>query len=515
MGMGCGRRWGWVLWVGCGVSAAVGLGGGAWAQSATDGAIGGQVLSAAGRPIAGALVVVRGSETGLTVGARSGLGGEFLVVRLPVGEYTVTIRSAGVVLTLPATVEVGLGEVTEVEARIAQPAMGAAGSGGGTGLGSADVTEAEVAGLPVDGGDWRALAQTVPGANGVGEPDGGADEVSFRGVDLTQNSSRNDGASGDESFGGMRAGAGVEEEPGVGSDEVDGREFGRGERGELGGGWGPAGGVGVCVFAGGGAGVSRAGAGGRGGLWVRAVWAWRGGVVTTVSRSGGNEAARDGVLYGAGQRVGGGESVFDCVELREWGGDEWAGEAGGHAAAVWRERGRSGDGVWKSDRRLARMNADQGQRQRQGLGEEQRQGKDNSKSPGCSIFMRSMSSVRNFPAISAPGYAGFYQLTATQTALLANRGVTLAKTNAALNYLDSLTGTVARQADQTVNFGRVDWQRKGGSQLVLEYNRARWSAPAGARSGAVVDRGVCEHWVELWQGGLRAWRGGCRIFAAG
>jgi hypothetical protein len=97
---------------------------------------------------------------------------------------------------------------------------------------------------------------------------------------------------------------------------------------------------------------------------------------------------------------------------------------------------------------------------------------------------------RNFPAISAPGYAGFYSLTASQTALLANRGVTPAQTNAALNYLDSLTGTVARRADRTVNFGRVDWQHGSGSRVVLEYNRARWSSPAGARSEAVVDRGV-------------------------
>jgi hypothetical protein len=97
---------------------------------------------------------------------------------------------------------------------------------------------------------------------------------------------------------------------------------------------------------------------------------------------------------------------------------------------------------------------------------------------------------RNFPAISAPGYGGFYSLTANQTALLANRGVTPAQTNAALNYLDSLTGTVARRADQTVNFGRVDWQYGSGSRVVMEYNRARWSSPAGARSEAVVDRAV-------------------------
>ena len=361
--MGCGRGWGWVLWIGC--CAGVGLGARVWAQSATDGAIGGQVLSAAGKPIAGAMVVVKGSETGLSVGTRSGVGGEFLVVRLPVGEYTVTIRSAGVVLTLPATVEVGLGEVTEVEARIAQPAMGAAGSGGGTGLGSADVTEAEVAGLPVDGGDWRALAETVPGANGVGE----LDEVSFRGVDLTQNSSRNDGASGDESFGGMRAGAGVEEEPGVGSDEAMDGSSGVGS--------------GASSVADGGQragsayafsqaavrefrvqGQSDAAAYGSA-LYGHGV----GGVVTTVSRSGGTKlhgmgfyTMRDSAWaavnpfaiasnYANGVVTSG---LVKPADMRQ----QFGGSVGGPVM-----------GFGKSDRRLARMNADQGQRQRQGLGE--------------------------------------------------------------------------------------------------------------------------------------------------
>jgi hypothetical protein len=512
-----------LLSIGCCVSAGVGLGGRAWAQSATDGAIGGQVLSAAGKPIAGALVEVRGSETGLSVGTHSGVGGEFLVVRLPVGEYTVTIRNAGVVLTLPATVEVGLGEVTEVEARIAQPAMGAAGSGGGTGLGSTDVTEAELAGLPVDGGDWRALAQTVPGANGVVDPDSSADEVSYRGVDLTQNSSRNDGASGDESFGGRRAGTGVEEDPAAGSDEVMDRTSGVGS--------------GASSVADGGQragsayafsqaavrefrvqGQSDAAAYGSA-LYGHGV----GGVVTTVSRSGGTK------LHGIG---------FYTVRDSAWAAVNPFAIASNYANGVvtsglvkpadMRQQfgGRVGGPVMgfasrQSGRGLMRMNGEreqgQGVGEGQGLGQEQGEGQEQRRGQGPRLFYFYAfdQQLRNFPAISAPGYAGFYTLTASQTALLANRGVSPAQTNAALNYLDSLTGTVARQADQTVNFGRVDWQRKGGSLMVLEYNRARWSAPAGARTSAVVDRGVSSlgssygkvdsgvlRWVESFRGGL-------------
>ena len=48
----------------------------------------------------------------------SGTRGEFLVVRLPVGEYEVTVEDAGAMLTLPGQVAVGLGEVTEITARL-------------------------------------------------------------------------------------------------------------------------------------------------------------------------------------------------------------------------------------------------------------------------------------------------------------------------------------------------------------------------------------------------------------
>jgi hypothetical protein len=97
---------------------------------------------------------------------------------------------------------------------------------------------------------------------------------------------------------------------------------------------------------------------------------------------------------------------------------------------------------------------------------------------------------RNYPAVSTPGYAGFYALTSVQTALLANRGVTPAQINSALNYLNSLTGTIARKQDQDINFIKTDWQAAQRHRLSVEYNRARMDAPAGARSGAVVDRGM-------------------------
>jgi len=105
--MGLGR--GCLRWVAALSVAWVGLVLVAGAQSGTDGAIGGRVLSAAGVPVAGALVVVRETDTELSLRARSGQHGEFLVVHLPVGEYEVTVEDAGARVTLPGTVRVGLG----------------------------------------------------------------------------------------------------------------------------------------------------------------------------------------------------------------------------------------------------------------------------------------------------------------------------------------------------------------------------------------------------------------------
>ena len=112
--------------------------------------------------------------------------------------------------------------------------------------------------------------------------------------------------------------------------------------------------------------------------------------------------------------------------------------------------------------------------------------------------------MRDFPAISTPDDPNFYALTPTQRALLGNRGVTPAKVNAALNYLDSLTGTIARRQDQTINFGKVDWQAAEHHRVSVQYDRARSSSPAGVRSAPVVDRRQGEHGQQLWQSGCVA-----------
>ncbi|HEY0308967.1 MAG TPA: carboxypeptidase regulatory-like domain-containing protein [Acidobacteriaceae bacterium] len=97
---------------------------------------------------------------------------------------------------------------------------------------------------------------------------------------------------------------------------------------------------------------------------------------------------------------------------------------------------------------------------------------------------------RDFPAASSPQSPQFYSLIANQTALLRNnRGLTMAKINAALGYLSSLGGTLPRLGNQTVNFPKLDWVRSR-QHASLQYNRMRWNSPAGVQTQTVVARGL-------------------------
>lgn len=107
---------------------------------------------------------------------------------------------------------------------------------------------------------------------------------------------------------------------------------------------------------------------------------------------------------------------------------------------------------------------------------------------GVFYFLAGEAQERYFPAEATPRNPAFYALIANQTALLGNRGVSTAATDAALGYLSGLGGEVGRRGDETVLFPKMEWVR-GRGKVSVQYNRMRWSSPAGAQSQAVVARG--------------------------
>lgn len=111
-----------------------------------------------------------------------------------------------------------------------------------------------------------------------------------------------------------------------------------------------------------------------------------------------------------------------------------------------------------------------------------------------SLFVSLEALLREDHLVSTPALANFYNLSADQLALLANRGVDGAATNAALNYLDSLTGTTARQAYRVMGTARVDAAPTGRDRVTASYAGNRFDSPSGAALGqssdAVVSRGM-------------------------
>jgi hypothetical protein len=112
----------------------------------------------------------------------------------------------------------------------------------------------------------------------------------------------------------------------------------------------------------------------------------------------------------------------------------------------------------------------------------------------ASIFGSLELQMHNDHIVCTPELASFFSLTPEQTALLGTRGVGSATTNAALNYLNSLTGTVARSARRSLAFVRLDASPTTRDQLSLTYAGNRFDAPSGAALGqasdAVVARGT-------------------------
>ena len=434
----------------------------AGAQTAVDGAVSGFIGDVGGAALVGAAIEAENIATGARSTAKTGSRGEFLVTGLAAGVYRVRVeyeRFATITLQ-PVTVEVG--GVTAVQARLrvgtvatsvtvsATPdaAVSATVDELSSAVVSSVITPGELERLPDNGRRWQSFALLTPTVHADPEGDG---LLSFRGVASTQNSSRIDGGDDDQSFGGVPRGTGV-----VSGEEIeDAAESGASVSGRTGGGSSSVGG-----------GYGRH-AGAAYTFSQEAVREFRvsgqnytalyghaaGGIITTVSKSGTDQ------LHGTG---------FYLVRSSALGATNPFSVATSYVDGV-----VSSETVKPHDLR---------QQFGGSLG--------GAAVPGKLFYFYAYDQQRrNFPAISSPQYANFFSLTPIQTGLLNNRGVTSAKITAALNYLDSLTGAVARRQDQTIHFGKLDWQAAERHRFGLQYDRARSSSASGARSSPVVDVG--------------------------
>ncbi|HCZ32330.1 MAG TPA: hypothetical protein DHV93_01965, partial [Holophagaceae bacterium] len=81
--------------------------------------LGGRVLDPAGAAVAGATVVIRNGETGLTRTVQTNGEGRYMATLLPVGPYTVTVTKAGFQTAGNVKVNLNLGDAAPLTIRLA------------------------------------------------------------------------------------------------------------------------------------------------------------------------------------------------------------------------------------------------------------------------------------------------------------------------------------------------------------------------------------------------------------
>jgi hypothetical protein len=457
------------------VGGAVALSVRVWAQGPVDGAIRGHISAVCGpyphRCVAGEVRVhVTSPDLGVERDVDADSTGDFLLLRLPPGEYELRATSQrlgeGVAGIAVARLDLEGGDLDDVMLTLGPPRQGAPAA---LGLTSFDPTTLNLAGqletLPVEGRRWEDLVELdsetneEPAASSAGE--GSSDDeddpasrvsagdgaaatgLSYAGLPSTQGEFSLDGLSGDQSFragprgsatGGASSGASYNQGS-VRSFRVLPRNFSAQ--------YGMVGGMAV---------ISReASSVLHGNAFVRArESAWAATNPFSIATH-----YNDGVVTSEGVKPEGSQLQF--------------------GGSVGLPLGRVSEKT-KARRRRSRF-----QRAMEG------------REP-LSLFASVEALLHDDHIVSTPAEANFYSLSDDQLALLANRGVDGTARNAALDYLDSLTGTTERQAYRVMGTVRLDASPTARDHVMVSYAGNRFDSPSGAALGqasdAVVARGM-------------------------
>jgi hypothetical protein len=176
-----------------------------FAQSTTDGAIGGSVTDPSGAVVPGAKVTVHNNSTNAEQTVTSDETGYFRVAKLQPGAYTVKVEAAGLAPYTAETVIVAVGSLTDFSPKLSVASAGATiqviAETPSINTSSADfapvVDQTQISNLPINGGRWSDFALLTPGVvndiNGFGL-------LSFRGISTLLNNNTVDGADNNQAF---------------------------------------------------------------------------------------------------------------------------------------------------------------------------------------------------------------------------------------------------------------------------------------------------------------------------
>lgn len=425
------------------------------AQSATNGAIGGSVYDAAGATVPDAEITAVNNATGQTLKAKTSASGGYRILEVTPGEYTVTVTATGyqtyketrVIVTVGSINNVSpkldVGSVTSVvEVTSALPELQTQGNDFAT-----TIDQVQIDNLPINGRRWSNFALLTPGV--VANSDGFG-LLSFRGISFLLNNSTVDGMDNNQAYfseerGRTRASYSISQAA-VQEFQVNtsnySAEFGRAA----------------------------------------------GGVINTVTKSGTNKLHGELFYYDRDNQWGAMNPYTQLVNQ----------QADGSYAAVnykpkdWRKQWGFGiGGPLIKDKLFWFYSYDQSSRNFPGTAR--------ASDPSDTFAKADATLPANYTCTG-----GKYSLTSGTTgttspgsqyacslanALNLGNGASGYQAGAAyyaqgLQIIQSFLGQVPRHSDQVLNFPRLDWQINNTNHAIFEYNRLRYSAPAGIQTQA-------------------------------
>jgi len=424
------------------------------AQSSTDGAIGGTVTDPQGLAVADATVVVRSNTTNAEQTAKTDSSGFFRIVHLQPSAYTVTISATGFVKYQSSQVVVQVGVLTDISNKLA------IGSTTQTVEVTSEVplintTTPEFAGiidqrtlqdLPVSNYRWSSYAALTPGVVIDGS---GFGLLSFRGQSTLLNNVTIDGADDNQAYfseerGRTRAGystakAAVQEFQ-VNTSNYS-TEFGRAA----------------------------------------------GGVVNSITKSGGNQFHGE-LYFNHRDSSWGAYNNFARLNVLN---PATATFVSTHIKPTDKRRqygGAIGGPIWR-DKVFFFFAGD----------------RFDHNFPSVAVPIQS-ASLFTVPDTALPagkvcnGTGGAAPSTIDATACTLQTRLSLPNYTAAANAyisgisgLNTMLGTVPRKGLQTIFFPKVDWQINAANHASFEFNRLRWTSPAGIQSGLTTNNGIASY----------------------
>lgn len=412
-----------------------------YAQSTTDGAIGGTVYDANGAVVANATVTVHNIGTNAEKTITSNDSGYYRITNLAPGTYAVTINQQGFAPYKAELVTVQVGSITDVSPHLgigsANEIVDVTGEAPQINTTSADfaptLNQEAISNLPINGGRWSNFALLTPG---VVSDSSGFGLLSFRGISTLLNNNTVDGADNNQAFfseerGRTRAGYSTPksaiEEFQVNTSNYS-AEYGRSA----------------------------------------------GGVINTVTKSGNNNIHGEGYFYDR-DNVWGAANAFTAINVQTAPGvftsqnfkpTDWRKMAGGAVG-----------GPVIKDKLFFFMAYDWYHRNFPGVAVASNPGGANG------FFAPQTTSSSNIIQLAK-------NLNSTATPTAGQLQAALNTYNTGLAGLNSMLGQVLRNGEQQILLPKVDWNINDKNHASFSFNRMRWASPAGIQAAATVTRGI-------------------------